>query len=200
METKILNFVDDGIAYTSVNGVRGTLNSSDSAAILAHARSLKKDAKYIETGTYLGCSALLVALNSNATVWAHDIWVTDWSELKGSRPPPQVKDYFYEFYEAVKKNGLENRVIPIRGDSLYTVGIHDDNSIDLAFVDGDHSYKGCLGDLKAVLPKMKPDGVILAHDCIQNSEPLRAVNEFIKDNSLNMTVIPGSWGMVRITR
>lgn len=189
----------DGVCCTIINGAIGTLNQVDSRTLVYHAQRLPDGARYLETGSYLGCSALLVALHSNAIVWAHDIWVTDWSELKGC-PPPEVKDYFYEFYSAVKKNGLENRVIPIRGDSLYTVGIHDDNSIDLAFVDGDHSYEGCLGDLKAVLPKMKPDGVILAHDCIENSAPLRAVIDFAKDNSLNVEIIQGSWGMARITR
>lgn len=85
-------------------------------------------------------------------MWAHDIWVTDWSELKGS-PPPEVKDYFYEFYNAIKKNDMVNRVIPIRGNSTYIVGIHDNETIQLAFIDGDHSYTGCLGDLTAVYRK-----------------------------------------------
>jgi predicted O-methyltransferase YrrM len=128
--------------------------------------------KYLETGSYLGCSATIVAFNSNATVWAHDIWVSDWSELKGC-PPPEVKDYFYEFYNGIRRNKLEHRVIPIRGNSAYTVGIHEDESIDLAFIDGDHSYEGCLADLKAVWPKVKKGGVVLIHDCILNSAPLR---------------------------
>jgi predicted O-methyltransferase YrrM len=198
MAPVIDHFVTDGIAYTSVNGTKGTLNPWDAHALIEHAKGLPDGGRYLETGSYLGCSALLVALHSNATVWAHDIWVTDWSELKGC-PPPEVKDYFYEFYSGVKKNGLEHRVIPIRGNSTYTVGIHDASSIDLAFVDGDHSYEGCLTDLEAVLRVMKKKGTILVHDCIPGSEPLKAVTDFAKKNELNFTVLPRTWGMARIT-
>lgn len=196
---EVADFVKDGVAYTSVNGVLGTLNNCDMQTLVDCAQKLGNESKYLETGSYLGCSALLVALNSNATVWAHDLWVTDWSELKGD-PPPRVDDYFYKFYKAVKDNNLTNRVIPIRGNSVYTLGIHDDNSIDLAFIDGDHSYAGCLEDLRAILPKMKSTGTILVHDCVSGSEPLQAVAHFVQDNNLRGEEIPGSWGMIRITR
>jgi len=198
MDPEIENYIENGIAYTKVNGTRGTLNFFDAQTLIAHAKKLPKNSKYIETGSYLGCSALIIALHSEATVWAHDIWVTDWSELKGC-PPPEVKDYFYEFYNSVKKNELVNRIIPIRGNSVYTVGIHDDASIDLAFVDGDHSFEGCLDDLRAVWPKMKSGGVILIHDCVQNSEPLGAVQKFTADNKISYEIVPGTWGMVRIS-
>lgn len=197
MEPKVENYVENGIAYTKVNGTRGTLNLYDAHTLISHAKKLPKDSKYIETGSYLGCSSLLVALHSSATVWAHDIWVTDWSELKGC-PPPEVKDYFYEFYNAVKKNQLENRIIPVRGNSVYTVGIHDDRSIDLAFVDGDHSFEGCLNDLQAVWPKVKHGGVILVHDCIPNSEPLGAVKKFTDEKKISYEIVNGTWGMAKI--
>ena len=83
MNPEVYQFSENGIAFTSVNGVRGILRKADADTLIEHAKNLKPDAKYIETGSYLGCSALLVALHSNATVWAHDIWVSDWSELKG---------------------------------------------------------------------------------------------------------------------
>jgi predicted O-methyltransferase YrrM len=197
MSPVISHFMEDGIAYTSINGTRGTLNYYDCMTIIEHAKNLEPGEKYIETGSYLGCSALLVALHSNVTVWAHDIWVTDWTKLKGC-PPPMEKDYFYKFYSAVKSNGLVNRIIPIRGDSVYTLGIHDDKSIDLCFIDGDHSYEGCLGDLMAVFPKMNTCGTILIHDCTPNSETLKAVKDFTEDNGLDFTIIPGTWGMARI--
>jgi len=189
--------VENDIVYTTVNGVRGTLNPHDCMTLIAHAKNLSSGQRYIETGSYLGCSALLVALHSNVTVWAHDLWVTDWSELKGC-PPPMVEDYFYKFYSAVKANNLVNRIVPIRGNSVYTVGIHDDKSVDLCFIDGDHSYEGCYGDLEAVFPKMAPSGIVLVHDCVPGSEPLKAVEEFTRTKGLDFTIIEGTWGMARI--
>ena len=191
--------IEDGMAYTSVNGTRGTLNYIDTEIIIYHAKKIPSGGRYIETGSYLGCSALLVALHSDATVWAHDIWVTDWSELKGC-PPPEVKDYFYEFYKSVKKNKLENRIIPVRGKSEYTIGIHDDASVDLAFVDGDHSYEGCIADLNAVWPKVKEGCPILVHDCHKGSEAGEALIKFCRDKDAIFETFTGSCGMVCITR
>lgn len=37
-------------------------------------------------------------------------------------------------------------------------------AIDLAYVDGDHSFVGCLHDLNLVLPLMSPNGIILVDD------------------------------------
>jgi predicted O-methyltransferase YrrM len=190
--------VEDGIAFTVVNGVKATLNSIDGQTLIWHARQLKDGARYLETGSYLGGSALLVALHSNATVWAHDMWE---SQLSGTNTHDslEVKDYLFEFYRAVKDNELQNRVIPIRGDSKYTVGIHDDKTIDLAFIDGDHSYDGAFGDLVKVFPKMKKGGTILAHDCIPDSEPRRAIENFTRPRGLSYQIVPGSWGMAVIT-
>lgn len=192
---------EDGIAITEVNGTKGTLNFFDSQVLMQMAKNIPPDGKYVETGSYLGCSALLVAhsSSSNVTIWAHDIWVTDWSELKGN-PPPEVNDYFYEFYNAVKRNKFENRIIPIRGNSAYTLGIHDDESIDLIFVDGDHSYEGCFDDLKKAWPKLKMDGTMLLHDCTPNSEPLKAVDDFCKSNDIEYYIIQNTTGMVYIKK
>ncbi len=185
------------IAYTRIKGVYGTLNVHDARELLQHARDIPRGGRYIETGSYLGCSAMIVALHSSATVWAHDIWTSEWSELKGS-PPPEVSDYFYVFYSAVKANGLENRIIPIRGKSGYTVGIHDNNSVNLAFIDGDHTYDGCMTDLNVVFPKMKSGSTILVHDCVPLSEPLAAVEEFCDEKNLMFSIIPGTYGMAKI--
>ena len=36
--------------------------------------------------------------------------------------------------------------------------------VDLVFIDGDHSYGGCKGDIEAWLPNIKPGGIIAIHD------------------------------------
>jgi len=48
--------------------------------------------------------------------------------------------------------------------SLDAVREFDDESVDYVFVDADHSYAGCLADLKAWWPKVKPGGFIAGHD------------------------------------
>lgn len=38
------------------------------------------------------------------------------------------------------------------------------NPVDLVFIDGDHSYNGCKGDILAWLPNIKPGGIMAVHD------------------------------------
>lgn len=193
--------IEDGIALTYVRGVKATLNATDANTIISFARNLPDNAKYCEAGTYLGGSALLVALHSNAIVWAHDVWDIS-GQLKPGQLPEDaehqsllVNDALFQFYNAVKQNNLIQRIIPMRGDSKYTMNAHDDKSLDLAFIDGDHSFEGAYGDLVTVFPKIKSGGTILAHDCIPNSDPLRAMEKFTQENNLKFYIVPGSWGM-----
>jgi predicted O-methyltransferase YrrM len=181
-------------SYTWVNGIKGTLTENDTKIILTYASTLDENCRYVETGSYLGCSSVLVALGSKATVWAHDIW----SELEGTIPPPETENYFLKFYEGVLANKLENRIIPIRGKSGDTLKIHPLKSIDLAFIDGDHSYIGCLTDLELMYPRMKPGTVMLVHDCWNNSECYLAVGDFTRKHSLRWQRATATSGMVRI--
>ena len=197
MKNYMQHIVDEnGCAITIFKGVRGTMNEIDVKTIIEECKNCKK---YVETGSYLGLSSLVAASFSNAMVYAHDVWETDWTLLKGA-PPPKVDDYFLRFYEMVKNNNLCSRVIPIRGSSHYTLSIHDNESIDLAFIDGDHSYEGCYTDLKMVYPKMKKDSVILVHDCYARDQgTTMAVIQFLKDISVNtFEQIRGSCGMIKI--
>lgn len=188
----------DRIALTYINDIKGTLSEMDVNHLLEYSRNLPDNARYVETGSYLGCSATLFALSSNATVWAHDIWADNWTELDGTIPPPETENYFFKFYEGVIRNKLENRIIPIRGKSGDTLKIHPLNSIDLAFIDGDHSYKGCLDDLQAVYPRMKPGSTILVHDCYEDTEAYDAVKDFTKLHNLKHARAIGTSGLCRI--
>ena len=39
-----------------------------------------------------------------------------------------------------------------------------DDSLDWVYIDADHSYEGCLRDLKLCMQKVKKDGLIMGHD------------------------------------
>lgn len=62
--------------------------------------------------------------------------------------------------------GLSDRAEPVVSDSLKAAEslAAKRGTIDLIFVDGDHSYKGCMADIEAWLPYMKKSGVMAFHD------------------------------------
>lgn len=60
-------------------------------------------------------------------------------------------------------------------------------NIDLLFIDADHSYGGCKGDIDKYFPYMKDGGVILFHDCDETSPGVvQAVNEFADEQGLTV--------------
>ncbi len=55
----------------------------------------------------------------------------------------------------------------------------DERVCDFVFIDGDHSYEGCLADLRAWWPKVKVGGRIAGHDHTHDFPGvIRAVSEF----------------------
>jgi hypothetical protein len=71
--------------------------------------------------------------------------------------------------EAVRKAGLYDpaRYHQIHGDSQ-SAGenwlLSDASPVHLVFIDGDHSYAGCKGDLLAWLQNLRDDGIVALHD------------------------------------
>lgn len=58
-----------------------------------------------------------------------------------------------------------------------------DESLDWVYLDAEHTYEPVLADLKAIAPKLKPEGIIFGDDYYLNPQAkhkgvLRAVNEF----------------------
>jgi predicted O-methyltransferase YrrM len=183
-----------GFSFANFKGVRGYLNQNDCRELIRHAKSLPENALYAEIGSYFGCSAHLIASYSDAKVWAHDWWAED--ETGVLCDPPS--DVFHKFIENVKRNSFEERIIPVIGKSVDTIKTHEDQILDLSFVDGDHTYDGAKADFHNILPKMKKGGVILAHDCTPGSDCIRAITDFAAETGQTFEILPGTCGMGRI--
>ena len=79
-----------------------------------------------------------------------------------------------------------SRMTVLEGQSAEALGKCADLSIDVLYVDADHSYAGVQRDIVAALPKMKPDGLLVFNDYVLQAhignEPfgvVRAVNELV---------------------
>lgn len=150
-----------------------------------------KGAKFVEIGCWFGRSSAYFGQKAielgreDVTLYAVDTW-----EATACNPAEVklVKEQFGgSIFEAFKHNmrvcglmsseptwtpakalGLMKEahdvVIPVRMPSLDAVSQFEDGSLDLVFVDGDHTYEGCLADIKAWLPKVRPGGAIAGHD------------------------------------
>jgi hypothetical protein len=70
-----------------------------------------------------------------------------------------------------------------------------EKTLDWVYVDGDHTYEGCMKDLQAIKPLVKDDGMILGHDYrpAWRKRPdwgvVESVNEFVEENNYYLTVV-----------
>ena len=73
------------------------------------------------------------------------------------------------------------KAVFLQGDSVEMSKEVEDKSLDFVYLDGDHSYEGCLADLNAWVPKVKKGGVIAGHDYLATEYGVqKAVLEFTK--------------------
>ncbi|HVZ60627.1 MAG TPA: class I SAM-dependent methyltransferase [Terriglobales bacterium] len=102
----------------------------------------------------------------------------------------KVQDEYFELTQKVTAFAGPRAKI-IRADSKTAISDIPDNSLDLVFIDADHSYEGCLGDIQAYWPKVRPGGWIAGHD-YDNDEwqfgamVRQAVNEFATAKKLEL--------------
>ena len=90
----------------------------------------------------------------------------------------------------VNRFSTDSRVNIIKGWSSTEIPAIP-SSLDWVYVDANHSYEGCLNDLKLIEPKMNKNSFIMGHDYEINTEKCRymwnfgvgkAVDDFCKDH------------------
>ncbi len=129
----------------------------------------------LETGRFQGGSTLVFAhANKDVPIYSIDINPID-DQLLGT-VMSQCKV-------------ARNDVHLIIGDSQktkYTV-IH---RYDVLFVDGDHSYQGCLNDLNNWWDQLEVGGHVVCHDCYFGNEVQDAVLDFISNKNVRIFISP----------
>lgn len=84
------------------------------------------------------------------------------------------------FYNDEIKAKYKDRLIPIEGYSFDVANKLENNSIDLIFIDADHSYEAVKKDIVAYTPKLKENGILSGHD-IDYPGVNKAVTELIQN-------------------
>ena len=94
--------------------------------------------------------------------WAN---LPDWN--KPANVPPEMFDQVYE--EAMQKTEFASaKRIVLRGRTKEVIHAIPDNSLDFAYIDGDHTLRGITVDLIKLLPKIKESGCLGGDDFTPN--------------------------------
>jgi len=90
-----------------------------------------------------------------------------------------------QFYNQSVKEKYGNRLIPIQGNSSKVAD--QTPTVDLIFIDGDHSYNGCKADILAYRDKLNDNGFLTGHDI-----DFPGVNRAVKELIVNYDVGPNN--------
>jgi hypothetical protein len=133
--------------------------------------TLPENMTMIEIGSFTGESAELFIRSGKVK---KIICIDPWSD-EVYAPLEASGDTIFKKYsdrmDLVKREmGGLPEIIAIREFSAKASLALKDSSYDFVYIDGDHSYKGVVDDIKNYLPKLKPDGILAGHDYYPNDE------------------------------
>ncbi len=143
----------------------GWFEDNEAAVYQRLTRAVPRGGTVVEIGVWKGRSisrVLDICRERALTIYAIDQWryAPDDPHFGEAR----TVDIFDVFQANLAQLGHTDTVRIIREDSADAARHFADASIDLLFLDGDHSHEGVKRDLLAWIPKMKPDGVLFGHD------------------------------------
>lgn len=149
----------------------GFTDSKD-LAILRRLESLKEKYKYLEIGVYKGYNTAIIGQQrNNAFIYGVDPWADISSpEYKATRDYIAFEnDNVHEanYQEALAHNWFllsQGRIELHRKSAKQAIDIFDDNSLDMVFLDGDHSRQAVSEEMNLYWHKVKPNGYLAGHD------------------------------------
>jgi predicted O-methyltransferase YrrM len=166
--------------------------------IISHLAQSISAKKIIEIGVAYGYHADFICTTLPETTYVgvdpykanydlNDIFCDDVKKLFRENDSQRAMD---RLYSAVRDNlkTFNGRATIKRGLSWEIANQIDDGSVDLVYIDGDHTYEAVLRDLNAWVPKIKKGGIVCGDD-IGWPDVKKAVDEFFFKKSKNYQLI-----------
>ena len=119
----------------------------------------------VEVGVNKGTTAKLICAHCNLNnYWLVDPWKEYKGEGAGSLAEVKQWDWDNRYHDVKKLEIAYDFVEVIREKSLEASLQFDDNSVDLVFIDGNHTYAHTYSDILFWLPKIRNGGALMGHD------------------------------------
>lgn len=157
-----------------------------------------------EIGVSHGCNFQLMIRHYPKLAIAVDSWINDGIISRNDQNNSQ--ENLDNQYENFKKAMADKPFVKIyHGYSFDVVKEFEDEFFDLVYIDADHTYEGCLRDIRDWYPKVKQGKFLLGDDYREMTRPtgvkfgvIEAVNTFVKENNLEFYKVPEyGWGIIK---
>ena len=142
----------------AARAIDGWMTPSELAFLQALALSLPDAATVIELGSWHGRSTVAIrqALPATAQLYAVDSFSGD-QVTSGAFDEAELERF-------MSNTSPHGPIEPVASDTLTAAARFSERSVDMVFVDADHSYDAVRRDLLAWAPKLKHGGVMCGHD------------------------------------
>jgi Methyltransferase domain len=130
---------------------------------------LPVDAQCVELGVCYGRSLLFLAAELYgrkkhlARVWGVDTWGDPPATQAGGGPSVSFRECLQALLIHAQYGELD-MVHLVRADSGQAARLMDAASLDLVFIDADHTYEAVRRDIHAWVTRIKPGGTLAGHD------------------------------------
>lgn len=140
---------------------------------------MPSDGTFVELGAWLGkSSSCLCDLATTQNIFIVDSWLGSESERSTTHKLAVEQDIYKIFLD----NMGDRRFTPMRMTSREAADLFEDESVDAAFIDLEHTYEAVKEDISLWLPKIKADGFLAGHDYSPGwPGVIQAVDELLPD-------------------
>ncbi len=149
----------------------------------------RKRGVLVEVGSYIGASSLCLAAGMpthGAVLYCVDTWENN-AMTEGAR------DTYQSFLANTKP--LAHLIEPLRGTSGQ-IARSFDKSVDLLFIDADHSYDGVKTDVQSWFPKLGRHAIVVFHDIGWAEGVQRVVAELVRSRVQEETFLSNMYWAV----
>jgi predicted O-methyltransferase YrrM len=177
-----------------LHGVQGFLTPGDVAFLFNLASEVPKGGGYLEVGSWMGLSSIIVAngllanLNLHALIYCVDTW--EGSAEHQELAVVKQDALFATFQRNVAEAQMDCFIHPVRGHSPDVARQWQGPKLDVIFIDGDHSAEGCYQDLQSWLPHLATNGRMLGHDAVPGGGVVQALERFRSETGIPFEVHP----------
>lgn len=173
------------------NNIEGWFSSGDCGAYLFLINHTPENGLIIEVGSWLGKSSSFLVDNKKSTqkVICVDTWKGSANELTTTHRLATQTDIF----EIFKLNMGDRDYSALRLPSVEAAKSFKDESLDVVFIDAEHTYEAVRDDINAWYPKVKLGGYIAGHDYTPKCGVPKAVNEKFRRDQIISGIYGSCW-------
>lgn len=146
--------------------VEGWMTEEELRVLREVASALKKPF-VVEVGSWKGRSTIALAqaiAPQGGKFFAVDTWQGTPSERTTYHAEARYRDIYKQFCNNISAAAVDGVVVSCKMTSLEAANLFLGGSVDMVFLDGDHSQEAVTADIEAWWPKLKKGGLMMGHD------------------------------------